>query len=452
MNETLRQPPFSIDAEQAVLGALLADPESIERCSFLEGAHFYRHDHRIIFEEIARQFSLNRTPDPITVAERLGEKIEGGLQYLIQLRASEASGARVRTHADIVVEHAKRRQLLALSDELAAAVYGGAEVREIADTVVGKVEALVRSRLMQEPQRMSAMMDAYVQTLQDRQTGLIRPVSTGLEELDAILGGGLEVGTLTVIAGRPSMGKTALGLGLAAHASEDDTGLFLSMEMERQQVLDRRVSAMAAIPMPWLRRPDLDETQWTNLTRAIQMTEGLDLYIDDQTALNMMAIRAKARKVRRAAGRLRLLVVDQLSFITGSKLERRTEQVGEYTRGMVALGKELGCAVVLLCQLSRKCEERPNKRPILSDLADSGAIEQDAATIIFAYRDEVYHEDSPDKGTAELIVAKQRQGKIGTARVAYIGEQTKFANLHKGWVPAPKPDGARRSGRRDGFE
>lgn len=447
MNENLRQPPFSIDAEQAVLGALLADPESIERCHFLEAAHFYRNDHRIIYTEIARQFSLNKTPDPITIAERIADKFEGGLQYLIQLRASEASGARVRTHADIVVEHAKRRQLLALSDELAAAVYGGAEVREIADSVVGQVEALIRSRLMQEPQRMSAMMDAYVQVLQDRQTGKIHPVATGLEDLDHLLGGGLETGTLTVIAGRPSMGKTAMGLVLARNAAPE-ISTFLSMEMERQQVLDRNVSAMAGIPLQWLRRPDLDESQWTNLTRAIQMTETMDLYIDDQTALNMMAIRAKARKVRRAAGQLRLLVIDQLSFITGSKLERRTEQVGEYTRGLVALAKELNCAVVLLCQLSRKCEERPNKRPILSDLADSGAIEQDAATIIFAYRDEVYHEDSPDKGTAELIVAKQRQGKIGTARVAYIGEQTKFANLHKTWAPMASSPVDRRASRR----
>lgn len=451
MNETLRMPPYSNEAEQSVLGGLLSDPEAMDRIPFLEAAHFYRQDHRYIFEEIQRQHAATRTPDPITVAERLGEKIENGLQYLIQMRSTEPTGARIRTHADIVVEKAKRRALIAMSDEMAVAAFGIQEPQEIADFFVGRMEALMRRKTMQEPQRMSSLMNAYVQVLEQRRTGEIRPVATGFEDLDDILGGGIERGTVAVLAGRPSMGKSAMALCIGGNVSAGgDVTCFLSMEMSKDQVLDRRVSAMAEIPLQWLRRPDIDDSQWSSLTRAIQMSETQDFFIDDQTALNMMAIRAKARKIKRSAGRLDLLAIDQLSFIAGSKLERRNEQISEYTRALLALAKELDCAILLLCQLSRKCEERPNKRPLLSDLAESGSIEQDAATIIFAYRDEVYNENSPDRGTAELIVAKQRQGRIGTARLAYLGAQTRFANLARNWMPNVQPRETRHSNR--GFD
>lgn len=439
---------MSIEAEQSVLGALLSDPEALERIPFLEAAHFYRADHRIIFSEIRAQAMANRTPDPLTVAERIHDRVQDAMRYLMQLRASEPSGARVRSHADIVVEKARRRALLALTSEVQEAVMGHHESREIVDLFVGRAEALVHQRTMQEPERLSSLMHSYVELLDKRRTGEIRPVATGLEALDDILGGGLERGTLTVVAGRPSMGKSALAICIGGNMSHaGDVAAILSMEMPKHQVVDRRIAAMGHIPLSWLKKPDVDQHQWDAVSEAIKMTESHDFYIDDQTALNMMAIRAKARKIKRATGRLDALWIDQLSFIAGSKLERRHEQVSEYTRGLLALAKELDCAVGLLCQLSRKCEERPNKRPMLSDLAESGAIEQDAATIIFTYRDEVYYPDSQDAGTAELIVAKQRQGRIGTARVAYIGEQTRFANLAKNYqhpVPRPMPQRASR--------
>lgn len=450
MNETLRMPPFSNEAEQSVLGGLLSDPEAIDRIPYLESAHFYRSDHRIIFEEIQRQHAATRMPDPITVAERLGDKIENALQYLIQMRSTEPSGARIRTHADIVIQKAKRRAIIAMSDEMAAAAFGIQEPQEIADFFVGRMEALMRRKTMQEPQRMSSMMNAYVEMIESRDNGDIKPVATGLEDLDYKLGGGLDDGTLVVVAGRPAMGKTGFGLGLArAVAESGGAALFLSMEMPANQVLDRNVAAMGQVSMQSLRGRDIADAdvKWPALTRVIQNSVDIDLFIDDQTALSMIAIRSKCRSVKRSAGRLNLVVIDQLSFITGSRLERRHEQVSEYTRGLTALAKELGCPVVLLCQLSRTCEGRPNKRPMLSDLAESGAIEQDADTIIFLYRDEVYNENSPDRGTAEIIIAKKRQGTTGTSRVAYIGEQTRFANLARNWMPNVHPRETRTSNR-----
>jgi replicative DNA helicase len=447
VNNDNQNSTMSIEAEQSVLGALLSDPEALDRVPFLEAAHFYRADHRAIFTEIKAQMLANRTPDPLTVAERLGDKLQDGMRYLIQLRSSEPSGARVRTHADIVVEKARRRAILALTSEVQEMTLGHQESREIVDIFVGRLESMLNQRVTQEPERMSSLMPSYADVLQKRQSGEIRPIPTGLEALDHILGGGLETGTVTVLAGRPSSGKTAAMLCIGGNAAQAGYVVAVqSMEMPRHQLIDRRVACMGHIPLGWLKNPDMDEHQWTAVSEAIKMTESQEFYIDDQTALNMMAIRAKARKVKRKAGRLDLLAIDQLSFITGSKLERRNEQVGEYTRGLLALAKELGCAVLLLCQLSRKCEERPNKRPLMSDLAESGAVEQDAATVIFTYRDEIYNPSSPDAGTAELIVGKQRQGKIGTARVSYIGEQTRFANLAKNYqhpVPRPIPAPAR---------
>lgn len=437
---------MSIEAEQSVLGGILADQHAFDRVAgLLEAEHFYRHDHRLIYEQIQKLSYANLLVDPITVHERLAAAGKGemiGLPYLIQLRSTEPSGARVRTHADIVIEKAKRRHLLVLASEMQEAILNGAEeVKSIADTFVGSVENAVRMRTMQDPQRMSAMMTAYVEMIEARDLGHIKPVSTGLQDLNDKLGGGLDDGTLVVVAGRPAMGKTGFGMGLARAVVEGGgAALVLSMEMPAHQLLDRNVAAWGRIPMGVLRsNSEIDtNTKWPALTRVIQSTLNYDLFIDDQTALSMMAIRAKCRKVKRTAGKLNLIVIDQLSFIAGSKLERRHEQVSEYTRALVALAKEMGCPVVLLCQLSRKVEERPNKRPQLSDLAESGSIEQDADTIIFLYRDEVYNMNSADKGTAEIIIGKKRNGSTGMARAAYIGEQTRFADLEKSWHPQPE--------------
>jgi replicative DNA helicase len=268
---------------------------------------------------------------------------------------------------------------------------------------------------------MADMLGNYVDTIQNRLDGKIKPIATGFTDLDRRLDGGLERGTLTVVAARPGMGKTAMGLCLARNVSVWGCSLFLSMEMSKDQVNDRNIAALGHLPIAWL------------MTAAFAKAQELNIYIDDETGLNMIDIRNKSRSVKRKAG-LDLLVIDQLSFITGGESDKSWEVVGEYTRSLLRLAKELDIAVVLLCQLNRKCEERNNKRPQLSDLAVSGSIEQDAANVIFLYRDEIYNPDSKEKGVCEVITAKQRQGEPGIVGLTYIGNQTRFEDKVN-WMP-----------------
>lgn len=430
----------SIRAEQAVLGGLLADNEALDRAGQLEAAHFYRQDHRLVFEEIQRQVAAGRRSDPLTVAEKIGDKVDDCLPYLARLRSSAVSGHRVPQHAEIVIEKAKKRGIAALGAEMMALASSHQDAGSVIDMVAGKLEEMAQARIEHEPLRMSVMMPAYSETVTARYEGRIVPIATGWADLDERMDGGVERGTLTVVAGRPSMGKTAFGLGLARNVAVSGVSLFLSMEMSRDQVNDRNVSAIGKIPLKWLKRPGAVDLagngHWDALAEAFKASQSLNLFIDDQTGLDMLRIRAKARKVKRQAGaRLDVLVIDQLSFITGGRGDK-WEVTGEYTRALVALAKDLDIAVVLLCQLNRKCEERPNKRPMMSDLAVSGSIEQDAANILFLYRDEIYNPDTPDKGICEINAAKLRQGDPGKCAMVYIGAQTRFENLSKPWVPA----------------
>jgi len=316
---------------------------------------------------------------------------------------------------------------------------------ECVDLVASKLEKLAQRRTEQEPQRLETLLGDYAQTLEDRMSGKIKPIKTGYADLDFKLGGGLERGTLTVVAGRPAMGKTAFGLGVARNVSFDGSALFLSMEMPKEQVCDRNIAALGQIPIQWLRNPSESpptNNYWDQMTKAFGQTQEMNLFIDDQTALNMMSIRNKSRKVKRLSG-LDLLVIDQLSFIAGATSDKLHEAIGEHTRGLLAIAKEMKIAVILLCQLNRDCEKRPDKRPLMSDLASSGSIEQDANNILFLYRDEVYNADSQDKGVCEVIIGKQRQGSPGFVGLKYFGEQTRFEDLAQGWQPS-QPKSARR--------
>lgn len=425
----------TIQAEQSVLGALLIDNDALDRIGDLTPEHFYRHEHRTIFSEICRQFTAGRRADVITVFEKIGNQIEDCLQYLNQVASSVGSSANIGRYAAMVIDAAIKRAMLALADEMVELAGRPDDSAALLDQVAAKIELLSQHQTQKEPKRLDEMLGNYVQMIEDRMNGKIKPLATGYTDLDRKLGGGIDRGTLTVIAGRPAMGKTAFGLGLARNVSEWGCSLFLSMEMAEEQVNDRNIAALGQIPLAWLRMPgnkrDEDTIAWERLSHAFAKAGALNLFIDDQTGLNMLAIRSKARKVKRRHG-LDVLVIDQLSFITGALSDKSWEAVGEYTRAMLQLAKELNIAVVLLCQLNRDCEKRPDKRPIMADLAVSGSIEQDASTIIFLYRDEVYHPDSPDKGVCEVITRKQRQGETGTVGMAYIGPQTRFEDLI-GW-------------------
>jgi replicative DNA helicase len=431
----------SIRAEQAVLGSLLLDNDSLDRIGDLQSAHFYRHDHRLIFEEIQRQVVAGRRVDPMTLFEALNGKVDDCLPYLGKLRASAGSSANIGRHAEIVSDKASKRALAALSlemHELAASHHSAAVC---VDLVASKLEALAQKKTSNVPLQMSETLANYMAVLEARADGSIMPISTGHADLDVQLDGGLERGTLTVVAGRPAMGKTAFGLGIARNVAHWGSSLFLSMEMSETQVNDRNVSALGKIPLKWLRKPGneggadgQDHAHWAALTHVVHKSLEMKLAIDDQTGLNMMEIRTKARQVKRKHG-LDVVVVDQLSFITGGKSDKDYVVVGEYTRAFVALAKELDVAVILLCQLNRECEKRPNKRPMMADLAISGSIEQDAANVMFLYRDEVYNPESPDRGICEVNSAKQRQGQPGVIALNYIGSQTRFEDLAYPWCP-----------------
>lgn len=427
---------FNIDAEQSILGALLADNDAFDRIPELDAGHFYRGDHRTVFAEIAAQLGAGKRVDAVTLAEKLDRDL---LPYLISLHASNPSAAKIEYHARIVVEKATKRALSALSIDLAANAESGKDSTECIAEASAKLDDLAQRKTTKDPRRLDDTLGEYLTLLQDRMDGKIRPIPTGFTHLDEMLDGGLERGTLTVIAGRPGTGKTAAGLGICRNVARRYSAAIFSMEMSVNQVNDRNISALAQIDMSWLRRPGEtreDTKLWSAISDAVIASRSLNLFIDDQTALSVPEIRAKACKIKRQHG-LDLICIDQLSFITGAKSDKLHEAMGEYTRGLIALGKELDCVVILLAQLNRECEKRADKRPIMSDLGVSGYIEQDAANIIFLYRDELWNPESEDRGICEWISAKQRQGSPGVVGLQYIGAQTRFENPPFRWHRRP---------------
>lgn len=440
---------FNVQAEQEVIGSLMRDNDALDRIPDLDAAHFFRGDHRAMFAEIVEQLRAGKRVDAITLADRLGSDV---LPYLGSLHASAPSAAKIAYHAAIVIEKATKRALQALSIDLGADADSHKDSIECIAEAAAKLDDLAQRKTTKDPRRIDDTLGEYLTLLQDRMDGKIRPIPTGFQHLDDMLDGGLERGTLTVIAGRPGTGKTAAGLGICRNAARDYSALFLSMEMSTNQVNDRNISALARVDMKWLRRPGEgrdDTANWEAITAATINSRNLSLFIDDQTSLNIAEIRAKARKIKRTHG-LDIICIDQLSFITGAKSDKLHEAMGEYTRGLIALGKELDAVVILLAQLNRECEKRADKRPIMSDLGVSGYIEQDAANIIFLYRDELWNPESEDRGICEWISAKQRQGSPGVVGLQYIGAQTRFENPPYRWFR--RPASTKPTPKRGGFE
>lgn len=447
----------SIRAEQAVLGSLLIDNDALDRITYLDAAHFYREDHRLIFAELCSQVASGQRADAMTLFDKLTGKVDDCLRYLANLRMSAASAANITRHAEIVADKAAKRALAALSVEMRELAASPTPAASCVDLMASKLELLAQRKMTSEPVAIGSMMVDYLTMMQQRMDGGVKPISTGFAHLDEMLDGGLERGTLTVVAARPGMGKTAFGLGIARNVAHEGCALFLSMEMSSGQVNDRNIAAMGKVPLKWLKKPGdeghQNEAHWNSLTAAVGKTQAMKLYIDDQTGLNMMEIRAKARKVKRQAG-LDLIVVDQLSFITGGLGEKSWETIGQHTRGLIAIGKELDCAILLLCQLNRECEKRADQHPVMSDLAQSGSIEQDAANILFLYREDVAKKLPPEQHTniCEVQSVKQRQGEPGTIGLKYIGYLTAFEDLPYHWTPR-QPDQVIGGSRRNrGFE
>lgn len=439
----LKTPPHSIEAEQSVLGGLLLDNLAWDKVGdFLNEEDFYRFDHRLIYHHIGRLISANKPADVITVFETLkqsGKENEaGGLTYLNALAQNTPSAANIRRYAEIVRERGVLRQLITAADEITTTAFNpeGREVRQVLDEAESKIFAIAEEGArgqqgFQEIQPLLGQVVERIDELYNRDNpNDITGVPTGFADLDKMTSG-LQAGDLIIVAGRPSMGKTAFSLNIGEYVAVEQ-GLpvaVFSMEMGATQLAMRMLGSVGRLDQHRLRTGRLADDDWPRLTHAIQKMNEAQLYIDETPALNPIELRARSRRLARTCGKLGLIVVDYLQLMSVSHAgENRATEISEISRSLKGLAKELNCPVIALSQLNRSLEQRPNKRPVMSDLRESGAIEQDADIILFIYRDEVYNPDSTDKGTAEIIIGKQRNGPIGNVRLTFLGQYTKFEN------------------------
>jgi replicative DNA helicase len=440
----LRVPPQSIEAEQSVLGGLLLDNGAWDRAAdVVTEADFYRFEHKIIFGAIGALIGASKPADVITVYEHLqmAGKAEdsGGLAYLNALAQSVPSAANMRRYAEIVRERAILRKLIAASDEIATNAFNpqGRAVTQILDEAEGKIFKIGEEGNRNKQGFQS--MDVLAVQLIDRVTELaengaedVTGVRTGFYDLDKNTAG-LQPGDLIILAARPSMGKTAFALNIAENVAvaEGLPVVVFSMEMGASQLALRMVGSQGRIDQQHLRTGRLDNDEWGRLTEAVERLSKSSVFIDETPALTGPELRARARRQARQCGRLGLIVIDYLQLMSGSggDNENRATEIGEISRGLKALAKELNCPVIALSQLNRSVETRPDKRPMMSDLRESGAIEQDADIIMFIYRDEYYNKESKEPGVAEIIIAKQRNGPVGTTKLAFLRQWTKFENL-----------------------
>lgn len=439
--EHLRVPPHSVEAEQSVLGGLMLDNNAWDRVSDLVVEEdFYRRDHRLIFRAINELLERQQPCDAVTISETLdshGQLADvGGLVYLGTLAKETPSAANVRAYALIVRERAVLRRLIQVGGEIAQSVYAadGREAVELIDEAERRVYEIAdsghrRGSGFQPLKHILTRSLDRLDTLYNSE-GDITGVSTGFTAMDKMTAG-LQRGDLIIVAGRPSMGKTALALDFAESAALSKTKVptaIFSMEMSAEQLSFRMIGSIGRIDQSKLRTGRISDEDWDRVHSSIQQLTGAPIFIDDTPALTPTEVRARARRLKREHG-LGLIVVDyiQLMQVSGTKENRATE-LSEISRSLKALAKELDLPLVALSQLNRSVEQRDKKKPVMSDLRDSGAIEQDADVIIFIYREEVYNPDTPDKGKAEIIIAKQRNGPTGDLLLTFKGEFTSFEN------------------------
>jgi replicative DNA helicase len=452
MNLEELRPPVSIEAEQSVLGGLLIDPDAWEKIAdVIDAGDFYAKDNRLIFEAIKALENDNEPVDIVTVSERLNQQRGrlddvGGVSYVGSLAANVPTSANIQHYARIVRERSMLRSLIGVGVgiEENARNPNGKTAMAVVEEAEKELFALTNGNRSQDFADVVTTVESVIETIEqhyesgDPVTGL----STGLSDLDKMTGG-FQDGNLVILAARPSMGKTALALGIALSAlmKYPEGGIqFYSMEMTAKELVTRLLSQIAKLTVSDLIQGSLsNQLDWEKLTAAVETlsNQGKRLAIDETPTLTPMMLRAKARRAARKFGAPRLIVVDYLQLMqTESAGENRNAELTEISRSLKELAKEMNCPVLALSQLNRNLESRPNKRPLMSDIRESGAIEQDANVIIFIYRDEVYNPESPQRGTAELIIAKQRNGAIGTVRAAFLAPEARFANLDSYDQPA----------------
>ncbi|MCX7197330.1 MAG: replicative DNA helicase [Proteobacteria bacterium] len=440
----VRHAPHSIEAEQSVLGGLLLDNNAWERIADLLGeGDFYSADHRMIYRHLVKLVDESRPADVITVAESLERNGElariGGLPYLSALANNVPTAANIRRYAEIVRERSLMRELARVGTEIAESAYApsGRAAKVLLDEAEAKVLAIAEAgkRTSQGFLDLTSLVAQVVERIDllhaRGDSSDVTGVATGFADLDRDTSG-MQAGDLIIVAGRPSMGKTALALNMAEHVAltEKLPVVIFSMEMSGTQLVMRLIGSSGRIDQQRLRSGRLEDSDWPRLTSAIGALTQAPILIDETGALTALELRSRARRAARSfGGRLGLIVIDYLQLMSSSGSENRATEISEISRSLKALAKELQVPVIALSQLNRSLEQRPNKRPVMSDLRESGAIEQDADVILFIYRDEVYNPDSADKGTAELIIGKQRNGPIGTVKLTFLGKHTKFENF-----------------------
>lgn len=440
----LKIPPHSVEAEQSVLGGLVLDNSAWERISDqLIDRDFYRHDHRLIYRAIYTLAERNEPFDVVTLAEFLEKEGSlaqaGGLAYLGELAANTPSVANISAYAKIVRERATLRQLISVSNEIADSAYypKGREGDQILDEAERKIFQIAEARPKSGgPIALNQLLASTVDTIDMlyNSDSQITGLSTGFTDLDEKTSG-LQPSDLVIVAGRPSMGKTTFAMNLVENAlmKSDKTILVFSLEMPAESLVMRMISSLGRIEQGRVRTGKLDDEDWSRLTSTVALLQSRKLYIDDTAGISPTEMRARARRVAREQGEIGLIMVDYLQLMQlGGSSENRVNEISEISRSLKALAKEFNCPVVALSQLNRSLEQRPNKRPVNSDLRESGAIEQDADVIMFVYRDEVYHPETEHKGIAEIIIGKQRNGPIGTTRLMFHGRYTRFDNLAPG--------------------
>ena len=440
----LKVPPHSVEAEQSLLGGLLLDNQAFDRIADLVAADdFYRDDHRRVYRHIARLIEQGKAADVVTVAESVEASEDkdrtGGPAYLGSLAQNTPSALNIRRYAELVRERSVQRRLARVATEIAESALSpsGKEVGQLLDEAetrileVGERGQRGTQGFEQIQPVLARVFERIDRMYHDENKSDVTGVPTGFVDLDERTAG-LQEGELIIVAGRPSMGKTAFALNIAEHVAvkKGIPVAIFSMEMGSTQLAMRMLGSIAAVDQHKMRTGRLNDEEWSSLSTAMGKLHDAPIFIDETGALNALELRTRARRIHRQCGKLGLVVVDYLQLMSARQDgENRATEISEISRSLKALAKELGAPVVALSQLNRALETRNEKRPMMSDLRESGAIEQDADVILFIYRDEVYFPDKLDaRGTAEVIIGKQRNGPIGTVKLTFLGEHTRFEN------------------------